>query len=56
VAPGSYRSDGPTGSNPVGCYYAILDAQTRDIITNNITTGPRADHAEGGPAVRVDEP
>jgi hypothetical protein len=24
----------------VGCYYAILNGETRDIITNNITKGP----------------
>jgi hypothetical protein len=39
--PGRYKSDGPTGANPVGCYYAILHSpDTSDIATNNITEGP----------------
>lgn len=51
-APGRYRTEGPTGANPVGCYYAILRAPTSDsidnIIDNNIVNGPGfADLPEG---------
>lgn len=51
-APGRYRTDGPSGSNPVGCYYALLRAPTSDsidnIIDNNIVNGPGfADLIEG---------
>lgn len=51
-APGRYRTEGPTGANPVGCYYALLRAPTSDsldnIIDNNIVQGPGfADLVEG---------
>jgi hypothetical protein len=51
-APGRYRTEGPSGANPVGCYYALLRAPTSDsldnIIDNNIVQGPGfADLVEG---------
>jgi len=51
-APGRYRTEGPSGANPVGCYYAILRAPTSDsfdnIIDNNIVQGPGfADLSDG---------
>jgi len=51
-APGRYRTEGPSGANPVGCYYALLRAPTSNsldnIIDNNIVNGPGfADLAEG---------
>lgn len=51
-SPGRYRTDGPSGSNSAGCYYALLRAPTSDsidnIIDNNIVNGPGfADLQEG---------
>jgi hypothetical protein len=41
IRPGRFRTGGPGGGNPVGCYYAILNSpDTSDIATNNITEGP----------------
>jgi flagellar biosynthesis GTPase FlhF len=41
IRPGRFRTGGPSGGNPVGCYYAILNSpDTSEIATNNITKGP----------------
>lgn len=50
VAAGEYRTEGPSGSNPVGCYYAFLGGTdaAADIIDNNILNGPgRATLSDG---------
>lgn len=41
VEPGEYRSAGPSGANPVGCYYAWKSGtgSDADIIDNNIVEG-----------------
>lgn len=40
IAPGTYKTEGPDGSNLVGCYWARLSALTGDaIIANNISKG-----------------
>lgn len=41
VKPGKYKTSGPDGSNPVGCYYAWLDSSDADadILNNNIVNG-----------------
>lgn len=42
--PGTYRTSGPSGSNVVGCYYAVLSSPNGsgidNIIDNNIIQGP----------------
>jgi hypothetical protein len=41
IRPGRFQTAGPSGGNPVGCYYAILNSpDTSEIATNNITKGP----------------
>jgi multidrug efflux pump subunit AcrA (membrane-fusion protein) len=43
VEAGRYRTQGPSGANPVGCYYARLREPTGgigNIIDNNIVNGP----------------
>jgi hypothetical protein len=41
IQPGRFRTDGPSGGNRAGCYYAILNSpDTFDIATNNIVNGP----------------
>jgi hypothetical protein len=49
IGPGRFRTGGPSGENPVGCYYAILNSpDTSDIAANNITKGPAiVDLSEG---------
>jgi hypothetical protein len=43
IEAGRYRTQGPSGANPVGCYYARLREPTGgvgNIIDNNIVNGP----------------
>jgi hypothetical protein len=39
VPVGTYRSSGPSESNAVGCYWALLGADGSSIINNDITAG-----------------
>jgi hypothetical protein len=39
VKPGKYHTAGPSGDNPVGCYYAYTKADGT-IVDNNIVNGP----------------
>ncbi|MCJ1705643.1 MULTISPECIES: hypothetical protein [unclassified Rathayibacter] len=42
IAAGTYTTTGPTGANPVGCYYAWKSGTGSDaeIVNNNIVQGP----------------
>lgn len=42
IKAGKYRTAGSDGTNPVGCYVAVLNSSdTQDIRTNNISKGPQ---------------
>jgi len=43
IPPGKYKSTGPDGSNPAGCYYGRLrnnDGSVTDILSNDVSQGP----------------
>jgi hypothetical protein len=43
ATPGQYRSSGPDGSNPAGCYYERTqhnDGSVGDILSNDVSQGP----------------
>lgn len=50
VKPGVYRTTGPDGNNPVGCYYAWKSGTNADanIVENNITQGAATATLEDG--------
>ncbi|QBI21781.1 hypothetical protein ER308_20950 [Egibacter rhizosphaerae] len=53
IEPGTYRTDGPDGSNPAGCYWermSGLGGDASDRITNGLVSGPTTVEISGSDA------
>jgi hypothetical protein len=53
IAPGTYRTAGPSGTNPGGCYWSRRKADRSSIVDYDVAGGPAQITVDGGELVEA---